>query len=322
MKKIFKEKRQNKTEYLFTKNSLEAKPFMKWAGGKTQLLRQLKNLYPQELKLGLIKKYVEPFLGGGSVFFDIAQNYKIENAKLFDINGELILLYKVVQKDVEKLIGFLEKFSKEFINLSENKRKEYFYECRTNYNSQRFNINYNSYSELWISRAAQTIFLNKTCFNGLFRVNSKGQFNVPFGNYKNPSFYNEENLKAASKILEIADIYYQDYTRISPYVTKDSFVYFDPPYRPISITSSFKSYAVSDFNDRHQTQLAGLYKKLCKTGAKLMLSNSDPKNINPDDNFFEELYADFNIHSVTANRMINSDAAKRGLINEIVVTNY
>ena len=313
---------QKVDKILSVKNHLEAKPFIKWAGGKTQLLRQLKNLYPQELKSGLIKRYVEPFLGGGSVFFDIAQNYQVENAKLFDVNPELILLYKVVQKDVEKLIGFLEKFSIEFLKLSENNRNKYFYELRSNYNSQRFNINYNAYSELWVSRAAQTIFLNKTCFNGLFRVNSKGQFNVPFGRYKNPSFFNEENLKAVSKILETADIYCMDFTKVAPYVTKDSFVYFDPPYRPISTTSSFKSYAVSDFNDTHQTKLAALYKKLSKTGAKLMLSNSDPKNINAKDIFFDELYAGFNIHSVTANRMINSNAAKRGLIKEIVVTNY
>jgi DNA adenine methylase len=299
-----------------------AKPFIKWAGGKTQLIPQLKNLYPQELKSGLIKRYVEPFLGGGSVFFDIAQNYKIENAKLFDINAELILLYKVVQKDAEILINFLQKFSAAFLKLSENNRKKYFYELRSNYNHQRFNINYNSYSETWIARAAQTIFLNKTCFNGLYRVNSTGEFNVPFGSYKSPSFYTEENLLAASKVLEIADIYCGDYTRIGPHVTKNSFVYFDPPYRPISKTASFKSYAASDFNDVHQTKLAAFYKKLSATGAKLMLSNSDPKNINAEDIFFDELYADFNIHSVTANRMINSNAAKRGLINEIVVTNY
>ncbi len=299
-----------------------AKPFIKWAGGKTQLLPQLKNLYPAELKSGLIKRYIEPFLGGGSVFFEIAQHYKIENAKLFDINPELILLYKVAQQDVESLIGFLENLSKEFLKLTEQKRKEYFYECRINYNNQRFNINYNRYAETWIARAAQTIFLNKTCFNGLFRVNSKGQFNVPFGEYKNPSFFNEGNLKAVSKVLEIADIYCDDYTRISAHVTKDSFVYFDPPYRPISVTSSFKSYAANNFNDKQQTELAAFYKRLSETGAKLMLSNSDPKNINASDIFFDELYAGFNIHSVSASRMINSNASKRGLINEIVVTNY
>jgi DNA adenine methylase len=299
-----------------------AKPFIKWAGGKTQLIPQLKNLYPSELKQGLINRYIEPFIGGGSVFFDVAQNYKIENAKLFDINPELILLYKVVQKNVEALVDFLQKFSKDYLKLSDSNRKKYFYELRSNYNLQRFNINYKNYSEMWIARAAQTIFINKTCFNGLYRVNARGEFNVPFGSYKNPSFYNEENLLAASKILEIADIYCGDYTRISPYVTKNSFVYFDPPYRPISNTSSFKSYAAGDFNDVHQKELAAFYKKLSKTGAKLMLSNSDPKNLNTGDTFFDELYKDFNIHSVTANRMINSNAAKRGLINEIVVTNY
>lgn len=315
-----KEKQHIQRELL--QNNFGAKPFIKWAGGKTQLIPQLKILYPQELKSGLIKRYVEPFLGGGSVFFDIVQNYKIENAKLFDINPELILLYKVIQENVEALIDFLKKFSGEFVKLSENSRKKYFYELRSNYNHQRFNINYNKYSEAWIARAAQTIFLNKTCFNGLYRVNSTGEFNVPFGSYKNPTFYTEENLLAASKVLETADIYCSDYKRIAPHVTKDSFAYFDPPYRPISNTSNFKSYAASDFNDAHQKELAAFYKKISKTGAKLMLSNSDPKNINANDNFFDELYADFNIHSVTASRMINSNAAKRGLITEIVVTNY
>lgn len=320
--KLNKEKKENLVEDLFIEYGLGAKPFIKWAGGKGQLISQLRNLYPRELELGLIKRYVEPFLGGGSIFFDVVQNYKIQNAKLFDINPELILLYKVVQNDVEKLIEFLKEYSKRFLKLSNENKKNFFYEFRSNYNNQRFNINYNNYSEMWISRAAQTIFLNKTCFNGLFRVNSKGQFNVPYGESKNPSFFNEENLKSVSKILEIADIYWEDYSKISPYITKDTFVYFDPPYRPISITSSFKSYSVNDFDDVHQTELANLYRKLSKKGAKLMLSNSDPKNINSKDFFFDNLYSDFNIHSVKANRMINSNAAKRGFINEILITNY
>jgi len=320
--KIESEEEKNILEDLFIEYGLGAKPFIKWAGGKGQLIRQFKKFYPKELELGLIKRYIEPFVGGGSIFFDIAQNYKIEDAKLFDINPELILLYKVVQRDVSKLIEFLEKYSKEYLQLNDDNKRKYFYELRDYYNKHRFEINYKSYSELWIPRAAQTIFLNKTCFNGLFRVNSKGQFNVPYGDYKNPSFFSHENLLAVSKILEIADIRCEDFTKIAPYVSKNTFVYFDPPYRPISATSSFKSYSSNEFNDEHQIELGEFYRKLSKTGAKLMLSNSDPKNVNPKDSFFDDLYAGFQIYYVKASRMINSNGAKRGAINEIVVINY
>ena len=165
---------------------LTAKPFMKWAGGKSQLLGQFQKYYPKELKTGQIKKYFEPFLGGGAVFLDVAQKFSIESAFLSDINEELILAYKVIQRKPESLIEFLWKYSMQYNNLSEEERKEYFYEVRTNLNLQRFQINYRRYSENWIPRAAQLIFLNKTCFNGLFRLNKKGEFNVPFGRYKNP----------------------------------------------------------------------------------------------------------------------------------------
>ena len=313
---------ENKVSDLFYEYQLGAKPFLKWVGGKRQLLEQFEALYPIELKLKKIKNYYEPFVGGGAVFFDIAQNYEVENAYLYDINDELILTYKVIQKDVFKLIEFLYRYDKQYKKLNEVKRKEFYYELRDNYNLQRFNIDYNKYSENWIPRVAQTIFLNKTCFNGLFRFNSKGGFNSPMGKYKNPKILDEQNLLNVSKLLEIATIKKADFREVKNDIKNNSFVYFDPPYRPISKTSSFTSYSKFNFQDDEQLQLASLFYELDKQGHKLMLSNSDPKNTNPNDDFFETLYSNFNITRVNAKRSINSNGNKRNSIKEIVVTNY
>ena len=283
---------------------MQAKPFMKWAGGKSQLLCQFQKYYPKELKVGKIKKYFEPFIGGGAVFLDISQKFSIESAFLTDINEELILAYKVIQRNPESLIEFLWKYSKQYYTLSEEERKEYFYEVRTNLNLQRFQINYRRYSKNWIPRAAQIIFLNKTCFNGLFRVNKNGEFNVPFGSYKNPKILDEENIMALNKILQIAEIYVGNFEDTEKMIDRNSFVYFDPPYRPISKTSSFTSYSKNCFNDNEQIQLGKYFKKLDREkNAKLMLSNSDPTNENPDDTFFKDLFNGFNISKVNANRI-------------------
>jgi len=314
--------RSSSTNDLFYEYKLGAKPFLKWVGGKRQLLEQFKKLYPTELKLKKIKNYFEPFVGGGAVFFDIAQNYEIENAFLYDINDELILTYKVIQKDVHKLIEFLFRYDKQYKKLSEEDRKQYFYEIRQNYNLQRFNIDYKKYSDNWIPRAAQAIFLNKTCFNGLFRFNSKGEFNSPMGRYKNPKILDEQNLLNVSKLLEIATIKRADFSEVKNDIKEISFVYFDPPYRPISKTASFTSYSKFNFQDDEQLKLAGLFYELDQQGHKLMLSNSDPKNTNPDDDFFETIYSNFNITRVDAKRSINSNGSKRNSIKEIVVTNY
>jgi DNA adenine methylase len=306
-----------------TKNSnTKVKPFLKWAGGKGQLVQKFINIYPAELIKGCIKNYYEPFLGGGAVFFDIASNYRINSARLYDINDELILTYKVVQKNVNKLIEFLSRYKTSYLGLSYEKRKEYYYELRRNYNLQRFNTDHKKYSENWIPRAAQMIFLNKTCYNGLFRVNSKGEFNSPAGDYKNPEIFDHENLINASKLLSCSEIIRADFKDFRPENAGESFIYFDPPYRPISHTAYFTSYAKEEFTDADQCVLANLFKELDKKGAKLMLSNSDPKNINPDDNFFDMLYKDYYIQRIPARRMVNSDVTGRGEINELVVTNY
>jgi len=187
---------------------------------------------------------------------------------------------------------------------------------------QRFNFDYDNYSEQWFPRASQLIFLNRTCFNGLYRVNSKGEFNSPAGDYDNPTICDEQNLIAVHQVLQIAEIKKADFKEIVSDMKSESFVYFDPPYRPISKTASFKAYCKYGFADNKQIELAKLFKDLDKDGVKVMLSNSDPKNNDPSDNFFDEIYSDFNIIRVPARRMINSDPTKRGTINEIVVTNY
>lgn len=299
-----------------------AKPFLKWAGGKTQLLPKFREVYPNELKKNKIQYYYEPFLGSGAVFFDVVQHYKIQAAYLYDVNEELILTYRVVQKDVTKLLEFLERYEKQFLKLNTKGRKEFYYAQRQNYNLQRFNIDYNKYSENWIPRAAQFIFLNKTCFNGLYRVNARGEFNSPMGDYKNPTICDSENLTAAHKVLQIAELQVGEFHIVQKDLKNQAFVYFDPPYRPISKTSNFQSYYTKNFDDNSQIQLASTFKRISQKGAKLMLSNSDPKNINPKDNFFDEIYRDFYISRIPARRMINSIPSKRGEITEILVTNY
>lgn len=304
------------------KKEIVARPFIKWAGGKGQLLNRFYSLYPEELKAGEIENYYEPFIGGGAVFFDVAQRFNIKNAFLYDINDELVLTYKVIQKDVVKLIEHLDSIQKEYIALSEPERKAYFYSIRSDFNKNRLLTDYENYAESWIQRAAWIIFLNKTCFNGLFRFNSKGEFNVPAGRYKNPKILDELNLKRVSEVLQIATIKKADFTAVENDVAVNSFVYFDPPYRPLNTTSSFTAYSKHKFGDEEQIKLAQLFARLNNRKIKLMLSNSDPKNHDSNDDFFDEIYRDFNIRRIPATRMINSNASKRNAINEIVVTNY
>ena len=307
----------------FSQTTEKARPFLKWAGGKTQLLPQFRKLYPAELKDGRLTKYVDPFLGGGAVFFDVAQSFPIQRAFLYDINEELILIYKVVQREVEALIVKLKQFSDQYYQLDDEQRSVFYYQVRSKLNAQRAEIDFNSFSVKWIDRAAMMLFLNRTCFNGLFRLNKKGEFNVPFGKYKRPKILDIDNLLNASRILQLAEIHQGDFEESLEVIDSKTFVYFDPPYKPISKTSSFTSYSKDSFDDNDQIRLANFFRYLDKTtGAKLMLSNSDPTNIDPSNRFFEEIYEGFHIHHVFANRMINSVAQKRGPIRELVVTNY
>ncbi|HKI88803.1 MAG TPA: Dam family site-specific DNA-(adenine-N6)-methyltransferase, partial [Draconibacterium sp.] len=291
--------------------AFRVKPFLKWAGGKGQLLDIFQDFYPRQLVAQSIENYYEPFVGGGAVFFDIARKFNIKSAFLYDVNEELILTYRVVQQDAPKLIEHLEKHQKKYQKLDEEKQGEYFYKVRQSFNNQRTRTNFETYSEKWISRAAQTIFLNKTCFNGLFRFNSKGEFNTPKGRYKNPKILDAEAILKTSELLGIAEIKMADFRQVEKDIKLQSFVYYDPPYRPLNKTSSFTAYSKNSFTDNEQKELADVFHRLNEKGIYQMLSNSDPKNMNPNDNFFDELYSNYLIFRVPAKRMINSNGAKR-----------
>ncbi len=298
---------------------INAKPVLKWAGGKGMLLPQITEHLPTKLKFGAIKRYIEPFIGGGAVFFDIANNYNFEDAYLFDINPELVILYNVIKYNVNDLIAELFELQQKY-NISEDKTA-FYYSIRDAYNSFDKNINANSFSKDFIRRAALTVCLNRTCFNGLYRVNSKGLFNVPVGKYKNPRILDENNLKEVSKALQHATIIQTDFADVLKYVNKDSFVYYDPPYRPID-ANSFNSYAVGDFNDEEQIRLKETFAKVDALGALQMLSNSDPTNHNAGDHFFDDLYSKYNIHRIWAKRIINANPNGRDGVRELLITNY
>lgn len=293
-----------------------AKPFLKWAGGKGQLLNKFEEMYPQELINGGIDTYIEPFVGGGAVLFDVLQKYKVKKAVIVDLNKELINCYRCIKADVSELIKHLKTLQNEFLPLNDEKRKDYFLKVRNRYNEIHLNGKYD------FEKAADFIFLNKTCFNGLYRVNSKGEFNVPFGKYRNPLICDSENLTLINKLLQNVEIRFGDYSVCEEYVNGKTFIYFDPPYRPLIENTSFVGYDKSGFNDDNQKELAEFVKKLDKQNCLVMLSNSDPKNTNPNDNFFDELYKGFGIDRIFAKRMINCQADKRGDITEIVVRNY
>jgi len=306
-------------------NNIQARPFLKWAGGKGQLLEQFQFRFPQELNgKGIIKQYYEPFLGSGAVFFWVMRNCKIKKAYINEFNSEIYLCYVAIQKNVEMVIDYLEILEKKYHGLGSVNQESFYYRIRNKYNQTRRRVNYKKYSMKEYSEcAAMIIFLNRTCFNGLYRVNSKGDFNVPFGRYKNPAICNIKNLRAVSRVLKNVIITNDDFAVVQKQVKQRSFVYFDPPYRPLNKTSSFTSYSHNDFDDKEQERLAAVFKKLSQIdGVRIMLSNSDPKNEDKKDNFFERLYSDFKIERLKARRMINCDASKRGEINELLVTNY
>jgi DNA adenine methylase len=287
----------------------KAKPFLKWAGGKGQLLAEIDKRVPNELRNGHIDTYVEPFVGGGAVFFHIAQKYpSISKFYLFDINDDLVNCYKAIKNGVGSVIEKLEELKKEFFPLKKSSRKDFYYGIRKEFNSDR--------------SPAKLIFLNKTCFNGLYRVNRKGEFNVPFGDYKNPRICAGSNLRIASEVLQKARIIHGDFQYSKRYINNHTFVYLDPPYRPLSPTAGFTSYSKEDFNQEDQVRLAEFCKEVNSRGVKFLLSNSDPKNENPKDNFFEDHYKEFNIQRVKAIRAINCKASGRGQINELIITNY
>jgi DNA adenine methylase len=266
---------------------------IKWAGGKKQLLAQFEPLFPNR-----IEHYYDPFIGGGAVALYISKHFKPKEVYLSDINEELINVYTVIRDNVEELIRELKEYKK-------NHSKELYYKVRA--------INPKTISD--VERASRFIYLNKTCFNGLYRVNSKGEFNVPMGNYKNPAICSERDLREASKLLKGARIEVAQFYEGIKGAKKGDFVYFDPPYYPISKTSSFTSYTKDAFLEKEQSKLAEVFKELDKKKCHVMLSNSDT-------DFIKNLYENYDIRKVKATRMINCIAEKRGKINEVVVTNY
>lgn len=345
------------------------RPFIKWAGGKTQLLQTFERFYPAELRRGEIERYVEPFVGSGAVMLDIMQRYPVEEAFIADVNPALTAAYTVIKKHVEQLIEFLLALEKEYLALGEEARQEFYYVMRERYNRLNTGLaaggqgnghrggaankpdkpggnrpghgiktincppgepgpapgpetcGYGNCSREVI-RTGLFLFLNRTCYNGLYRVNRSGRFNVPAGRYKKPRICDAENLRAVSRVLQRVTVLRGDYRDCARYINKTSFVYFDPPYRPLSATAGFTSYHSGNFNDRNQEELAAFFRSMDRTGALLMLSNSNPKNTDAADDFFDRLYRGFNIHSVEARRAINSRGNSRGNISELIITNY
>jgi DNA adenine methylase len=269
--------------------------FLKWAGGKLQLIEQFENLFPHNFR-----NYYEPFIGSGAVFFYVKSKLKPNKVILSDTNEELINCFCVVRDKPSELVELL-------LNHRKKHSKEYYYSVRSMESSTLDSLD----------RAARLIYLNKTCFNGLYRVNSKGQFNVPFGDYENPSIFDKNVLFQASQLLQGVHLQVMTFEKVLDFAGKDDFVYFDPPYIPLSKTSSFTRYSKSDFSMMEQKRLSEVFRILDSRGCFVMLSNSDHA-------LTRELYRHYekNTIIVRAKRMINSVGSRRGAINEVVVTNY
>lgn len=292
------------------------KPFLKWAGGKSQLLKEIEKYYPFETTP--VTKYAEPFVGGGAVLFDILSKYILDAIYISDINAELINTYIIVRENISELIELLSEYQYEYVPLETENRKLYYKIKRDRFNELKVNGNKSEN----IEKAALMIFLNKTCFNGLFRVNKKGLFNVPMGAYKNPLICDEKNLRAVSEKLQNVKIVCSDYKESANFIDERTFVYFDPPYRPLTETSSFTAYTENLFTDKEQVELAAFVESMHKKGARIVVSNSDPKNTNADDNFFDTIYSAHNIKRVEAARMISCESSTRAKVKELLISNF
>lgn len=295
-----------------------SKPFIKWAGGKGQLLSQLDECLPQILNEREFT-YIEPFVGGGAMLFHMLQKYpNIERVIINDINPYLTTAYRVIKDEPDELIKRLSILEREYFALeSEEAKKAFFLGAREIFNEDDLDV---------VDRTKYLMFLNRTCFNGLYRVNSRGKFNVPFGRNLNPTICNTETIKADSELLNRVEVVILngDFEQTINYFNANglNFFYFDPPYRPLSTTSSFNSYAREEFNDAEQLRLRDYCQMLNDMGALWMLSNADCSAKNPEDLFFEDAYRDFNIHRVYASRSINANPQKRGKLTELLINNY
>ncbi len=291
-----------------------AKPFLKWAGGKTQLINDIERTFPTAITQTNFT-YIEPFVGSGAVLFWTLNNFpNLKKAIINDINADLINTYKTIADSPKELISILQILQDEYHALegNEENKKRYYYQKRELYNSRK---------ETQSGQAALFIFLNRTCFNGLYRVYRKNEYNVPMGGYKKPTICDRENILAVSEALQKVEILCGDFEQTLDYASKNSLFYFDPPYKPLSETSSFNSYAKDEFNDSEQVRLKDFCNKLDILNHTWILSNSDVKGKDENDNFFDDLYSDFNIQRVEAKRSINANPEKRGKLTELLITN-
>jgi len=288
------------------------RPILKWAGGKSRIYKHLK--MPISLSEGRIKNYYEPFFGGGAVFFNLIQSFKFEKCIISDINEDLILFYNVVRKNPLKFIDFSEKYFEIYNHLSSNDEKKKFYEeIRNTYNIDRFNIDYESYSESHIPRAAQMLFLNKTCWGGLYRQNVSGEFNTPCAEY-NPSKLKKTHIMNVSNVLKNVEIICSDFQHVCERIAgNDTFVYLDPPYK-----DQFSEYYKTHFSDKDQERLSEVFKELHNKGVFLMMNNS----YSDEDKAIEKLYKGFNIDYIDSVSTIANDPSKRKEIKELLITNY
>lgn len=291
----------------------KAKPFVKWAGGKTQLLNEIEQRLSRNLRLRTNITYIEPFVGGGATVFYLLNKYpNIKRAIINDINPRLITTYRVIKNYPNKLIDALNTLQTAYIPLNHQDRTSMFLEQRELFNNNKNND---------VQVAALFIFLNRTCFNGLYRENSKGYFNVPHGRYKKPLICDEATIRANSEILQRVEILCGDYADTLAYAGRETLYYFDPPYKPLNNTSSFNSYVKEAFDDDEQIRLRDFCYKVSSLGSSFLLSNSDVKGANPENDFFDALYADYDIDRVLAHRMVNANPDKRGKLSELLITN-
>ena len=296
-------------------NNKIAKPFLKWAGGKTQLIGEIEKVLPLDITKSKFT-YIEPFIGSGAILFWMLNNFpNLEKAVINDINEDLINTYKIIASKPKELISILQIFQNEYHNLDiqQDEKLLYYQQKRQLYNLRNTEKS---------TQAALFIFLNRTCFNGLYRVNKSNGYNVPIGSYKKPMICDEQNILAVSNVLQKVEIICGDYENTISHAKDKTLFYFDPPYKPLSATSSFNSYARDEFNDDEQIRLKDFCKKLDIIGHDWILSNSDVKGNNPDDNFFDDLYSEFSILRVKAKRSINANPDKRGELNELLITNF
>lgn len=293
----------------------KAKPFIKWVGGKGQLIEQLEALLPADFSERENVTYIEPFVGGGAMLFYMLQTYpNIKSAVINDINPDLTLCYQVVRDNPTELIQSLNAIQSDYYALrTEEERKMYFLQQRERFNSKSLNE---------IDNTTLFFFLNRTCFNGLYRVNKSGKFNVPFGKYTTPTICDSATIYADSKLLQKVDIMTGDFEQTFAKIKGNTFFYFDPPYRPLSNTSSFNDYTKEDFDDNAQIRLKLFCDRLNENGVNFMLSNSDCLGKDGTDRFFDDLFIDYSIERVWASRNVNAIASKRGKLTEIVVNNY